>query len=388
MKRISFLVLLSTICVMLNADAGEEMLKRAIITNPTNSWDKDKQKGQWTSAGNMSAYLFSSGSMYFGNFLGNNRQGYGIYMAPEGYDIGDCPNAKYYVGNWLNNKKSGTGTCYNASGIVIYDGEFKDNKPTGTYPMTGSLSLYKFQTIDITGGNKYIGETKDGKIHGYGVYAWKDGGIWIGHWKDGVRAGQGIYIASDGGLTTGYWDKDTRSSAPPTIASNSPSSNSSNSSSSSTYSMGGNEMTINPGYVTTTTTCAICSGTGFIQGLNSIYGMGRANSIRYGYSNTVPMYTSQICYLCNGAGKTTTTTYVDPNPSQSKSSSDYSTSPSSSGRTRTCDLCLGKAQLWEYTGSVGDPRTTIYCSVSGCDVKSPHRHTPCNRCGGTGTLSL
>jgi hypothetical protein len=59
-----------------------------------------------------------------------------------------------------------------------------------------------------------------------------------------------------------------------------------------------------------------------------------------------------------------------------------------SGRTRTCDLCLGKGQLWEYTGGAGDNRTTVYCSVSGCTVKSPHRHITCHRCGGSGSLNL
>jgi len=39
MKRVGFIMLLITICVMLSAESGEEMLKRAISTNPTNSWD-------------------------------------------------------------------------------------------------------------------------------------------------------------------------------------------------------------------------------------------------------------------------------------------------------------------------------------------------------------
>jgi len=89
MKRISFVVLFIAICVMLIAETGEEMLKRAISTNLTNSWnDGAKQKGQWTSgSNNMSAYLWPNGEMYFGNFLNNLSHGYGISIAPQGYEL-------------------------------------------------------------------------------------------------------------------------------------------------------------------------------------------------------------------------------------------------------------------------------------------------------------
>jgi hypothetical protein len=81
----------------------------------------------------------------------------------------------------------------------------------------------------------------------------------------------------------------------------------------------------------------------------------------------------------------TTTTPVYNNGG---SSSDNRSSSSSSRGTRLCDLCLGKGQTWVYTGSVGDNRTTVYCSVSGCNVTSPHRHERCNRCSGSGRLNL
>jgi len=209
MKRFCFFTaVLVALCVMVNAQSGEEMLKRAISTNPTNKWGNGMQKGQWTNSSNMSAYLWSNGTMYLGNFFGNKCHGYGINIQPEGYSINNCPKAKYYVGNWSNGEKSGTGTCYDESGTLIYYGEFKNDKPTDTYPTTDSYASYKFQTLNYT-NDKYVGETKDGERHGYGVYAWKDGRIWIGNWKDGARAGQGIDIASNGSLKTGYWDNDT-----------------------------------------------------------------------------------------------------------------------------------------------------------------------------------
>jgi hypothetical protein len=212
MKRVSLIVLIGSVCVMLNAQTGEEMLRRAISTNPTNSWGNARQKGQWTNGANMGAYLYSDGSMYFGHFLGNKRHGYGMYIAPVGYQVPNCANARYHVGSWSNNEKNGTGTCYDASGTLIYYGDFRNDKPTGTYPMTGYAS-YKFQTMD-SNGDKYIGETKDGKRSGYGVFAWKDGNIWIGQWENGERAGQGIFIASNGSLTAGHWKNNTHTPVP------------------------------------------------------------------------------------------------------------------------------------------------------------------------------
>jgi hypothetical protein len=395
---------------------GEEMLKRAVSTNPTNTWGNKKQKGQWTTSNNISAILFDNSSMYFGNFLGGNMNGKGIYIAPEGFVVNNCPKAKYYVGNWSNNIKSGTGSCYDVSGKLIYDGEFKDDKPTGTYPTTGSYASYKFQTIDNTNGDKYIGETKDGKRHGYGVYAWKDGGIWIGPWENGVRAGRGISIASNGSLTTGSWD-DNKHTPDTTVASNSSSSGSGSSgSSSSSYSSGsqssgysqnpdgtttfrmpGYESTINPntGYGTVTSTCAICSGTGRIQAINPMYGIGAANAISGGYANTTPMYTWQTCYMCNGLGKTTTTTYVDPNASSSGrsngsssssgGSSRYSSNSGSTPSQSKCTFCKGHGERY---GGDNPSYTGIHMVQSWCNIceenRFPHYHVRCSGCDGKG----
>jgi hypothetical protein len=214
MKRVSLIVLIGSVCVMLSAQTGEEMLRRAICTYPTNSWGNARQKGQWTNGSNMSACLYPAGDMYLGNFWGNKKHGYGINIVPDGYQINNCPGAKYYVGYWYNDEKSGNGTCYNASGTLIYNGEFRNDRPIGTYPTTDNYVSYKFQTLNTTGADKYVGQTYNGERHGFGVYAWISGEFWIGNWKDGARAGQGIDIASNGSVTTGYWDNNTHSSTP------------------------------------------------------------------------------------------------------------------------------------------------------------------------------
>jgi hypothetical protein len=106
-----------------------------------------------------------------------------------------------YVGNWSNGDLSGKGTCYDESGHFVHYGDFLNDKPTGAYSGSGNSSAkWKFRSIEQGDGNRYIGETLDGKRHGYGAYVWASGNIWFGWWKDGIRSGRGIYLRHDGNL--------------------------------------------------------------------------------------------------------------------------------------------------------------------------------------------
>lgn len=51
-----------------------------------------------------------------------------------------------------------------------------------------------FERTNYTNGNKYWGETYNGKRHGYGIYIWENGNMWFGPWKDGERNGYGAYF--------------------------------------------------------------------------------------------------------------------------------------------------------------------------------------------------
>ena len=61
-------------------------------------------------------------------------------------------------------------------------------------------------------GDRYLGEFKNNKFHGYGTYLWapntkyvQSGSIYSGQWKNGVKDGQGTYIGADGDKFTGQW---------------------------------------------------------------------------------------------------------------------------------------------------------------------------------------
>ena len=58
-------------------------------------------------------------------------------------------------------------------------------------------------TFTSSGGNKYVGEFKDGKENGQGTYTWTDGDKYVGEWKDGKRTGQGTFTSSGGNKYVG-----------------------------------------------------------------------------------------------------------------------------------------------------------------------------------------
>ena len=73
------------------------------------------------------------------------------------------------------------------------------------------LNTYKFETIHYTGGDRYSGETKNGKRDGYGIYYFNDGRFWLGQWKDGQRDGYGaLFDRNKFVISTGKWLGDTK----------------------------------------------------------------------------------------------------------------------------------------------------------------------------------
>ena len=171
---------------------------------------EDFRKGNYPGYG---MYIFKSGGLYFGRQCKDGRRdGYGIYCVTP-YDstleILNCSNTRFYVGGWEKGEKKGKGTCYDKGGKLIYYGDFENDKPTDVYPTKSQgYSSYRFELIEYMNENYYLGETKNRKRDGMGIFLWKDGGCWYGEWKDGMRNGNGINISSNGICTEGVWEGD------------------------------------------------------------------------------------------------------------------------------------------------------------------------------------
>jgi hypothetical protein len=72
-----------------------------------------------------------------------------------------------------------------------YVGEFKEGKIHGQ------------GTYTFANGNKYVGEFKDDYISGQGTKTWVDGGKHVGEWKDDLPNGQGTFTYANGNREVG-----------------------------------------------------------------------------------------------------------------------------------------------------------------------------------------
>jgi len=188
-------------------------------SNPTGSWGGDRYKGQG-GAGNrngLGAYLWGTepwtGDFYFGEWNNGSISGYGIHLWHD--FVGNtffvnCPGSIIHVGNISNNQKSGMGSCYDKTGARLYYGEFKDDKPVGTYPSAGTPDYsHTFEITKAADGSYYLGESVQGKRNGYGITLYANRDMWYGPWKDGLRDGYGILVSANGTLRVGTWKGDT-----------------------------------------------------------------------------------------------------------------------------------------------------------------------------------
>ena len=182
---------------------------RRVVNNHTDKYDNGCYKGEKSDGvrSGLGIYAWDDESYYLGRWSNGDENGIAIYIVPDGYHITNCPDCVYFVGKFSDDEKSGKGTCYDAYGNLIYYGDFKNNKPTETYPTTGNYSAYRFECIKYDGGDIYLGETKNGQREGQGLYIWEStGNAWYGPWKEGNRDGYGIYFQYSGSVSTGTWD--------------------------------------------------------------------------------------------------------------------------------------------------------------------------------------
>ena len=106
------------------------------------------------------------------------------------------PSGGKYVGEYRDGKIHGQGT-YTWPDGGKYVGEHSDGQRSGQGTRTWP------------DGAKYVGEYRDGKIHGQGTYTWPDGAKYVGEWKDGKRNGQGTQTRPDGSVIhSGLWADD------------------------------------------------------------------------------------------------------------------------------------------------------------------------------------
>ncbi|XP_028277552.1 alsin isoform X2 [Parambassis ranga] len=160
------------------------------------------------------------GRIYTGTFKNGLEDGFGEFVAPSKTpNKNDC-----YHGHWKDGKMHGLGTYRYASGEV-YDGSFQDGMRHGHGMLrsgklnTSSPSVFIGQWLqdkktgygvfdDITKGEKYMGMWQDNLRQGTGVVVTQFGLYYEGAFKDNKMMGTGILLSEDDTTYEGEFSDD------------------------------------------------------------------------------------------------------------------------------------------------------------------------------------
>ena len=133
-----------------------------------------------------------------------NICGFGYYLDKRGNQrIGIFNEGEFIYGITLMGEKAVIGTernfaCYSITDqtlLFVMNNKVREQKETAT----------RFVTIDYDNGDRYLGESRDGKADGLGIYYYANGDFWFGQFSNGQRNGFGCLFANDYTLTAGQW---------------------------------------------------------------------------------------------------------------------------------------------------------------------------------------
>src|ERR1700687_1253592 len=85
-----------------------------------------------------------------------------------------------------------------------YEGSTKDGKPHG-------YGILKYPSNHSTARKKYEGEFKNGQCEGKGTLTWQDGSFYKGEWEDNEMSGQGMRQYNSGLVYEGNWSNSKKS---------------------------------------------------------------------------------------------------------------------------------------------------------------------------------
>mmetsp|Transcript_101656 Transcript_101656/g.282957 ORF Transcript_101656/g.282957 Transcript_101656/m.282957 type:complete len:411 (+) Transcript_101656:176-1408(+) len=154
-----------------------------------------------------SPYLFESGAVYAGEWVGNQRHGFGRQQWEDGamYEgqwHENCAQGRgrfvhsdggTYIGEWQANLAHGMGVYYHTEELTSYHGEWRNDLQHG-------------YGVEVWGeGTQYEGQFVRGNKEGSGVYHWPDKSQYRGSWEGNAINGMGEFFSNDGRCFMGSW---------------------------------------------------------------------------------------------------------------------------------------------------------------------------------------
>ncbi|GMG16640.1 unnamed protein product [Phytophthora fragariaefolia] len=170
-------------------------LERATGNQYDGSWLADERHGKGVLTSKA-----SGGYIYDGEWVHDMRFGQGHSTRRGG---GGTSGGESYIGQWRTNRFHGRGVYVNSEGDV-YDGEWRDGVKHGAGKST-IMSPLKTRLGEMGGVVQYVGEWVDNKFHGTGSCHYADGSEYSGTFKQGRRHGNGILVLASGDRYEGQW---------------------------------------------------------------------------------------------------------------------------------------------------------------------------------------
>ncbi len=163
----------------------------------------------------VSGYVAGVAKSMYGQYFGQITQGgdiygYGtFYTDQDGEIIG-----QYRKGNLIFGIKMGSQTAKVGAEehYIAYDLHTGDPlyiiKEGQKYLLPADYKdTYRFESLTYKNGDKYVGETVNGKREGYGIYYYANGNYYYGSYKNNERKGYGALFKTDNKITLQYWEE-------------------------------------------------------------------------------------------------------------------------------------------------------------------------------------
>ncbi|XP_039643225.1 radial spoke head 10 homolog B isoform X2 [Perca fluviatilis] len=158
----------------------------------TGQWDQGKRHGKGEVY-----YNHDKTSWYKGDWVKNNREGWGVRRYPSG---------NMYSGEWKNNLRHGEGTMRWLKLGQQYVGMWQNGVQHGRgthvwIPRPADGSLY-------SQSNQYTGDFVHGQRHGQGTFYYAGGAIYENGWRKNKKHGKGKFTFEDGHVFEGEFVDD------------------------------------------------------------------------------------------------------------------------------------------------------------------------------------
>lgn len=158
---------------------------------------------------NISGVMKSAFGQYFGQLTSKSEiYGYGTYYTnSDGEVIGQFRNGNLIFGIRMNNETAMVGTLSDYIAYDLHSGDplYIIHDSLRYLVTTDFQEKYRFEALNYQNGDRYVGETVNGKRDGYGIYYYAGGNYYYGQYSNNKRRGYGALFRSDNSIVLQYW---------------------------------------------------------------------------------------------------------------------------------------------------------------------------------------